>query len=395
MARRSGRPYLVALGVVAVVAVLVAVVAVVHRSEATGPATLRVMTRNLYLGGDITRPVRAAQGATGAGGDASAALLALGHSADELRTVVDRTDFPTRARLLAAEMARTTPDLVALQEVTLWRHGPLQLDPPGRAAATTVDLDFLPVLRDQLAAAGHPYEVVSAQQEADVEAPAFSGDPRTSPDTRDVRLTVSDVVLARTGSGVSVTGSGSGQYRHRLDLDLGGLPFSFVRGYAFVDVSVGGHPVRFVASQLESQSPDVAVAQAQELLDGPVAAARTPVVVACDCNSDPDDAAVGAGGSVPESAAYALLTRSGLVDSWRAQPDAGGTGLTCCLGEELDSPTATYRHRVDLVLLRGTADTPLAAVQDSRTGADPADRDPATGRWPSDHAGLVASLRIG
>ena len=45
------------------------------------------MTRNLYLGADINRPLRAAQGRTGR------ALLALGHANHELSEIVQRTNF--------------------------------------------------------------------------------------------------------------------------------------------------------------------------------------------------------------------------------------------------------------------------------------------------------------
>jgi len=95
-------------------------VAVRPDSAAGNLRTLKVMTRNIYLGGDITRPIRAALDRTGHDG-----ALALGHANHELREVVDRTDFATRSRLLAQEIAATQPDLVGLQEVALWRHGPM------------------------------------------------------------------------------------------------------------------------------------------------------------------------------------------------------------------------------------------------------------------------------
>ena len=73
-------------------------------------------------------------------------MLALGQANHELREIVDRTDFPTRSRLLAAEIAAARPDLIALQEVALWRQGPIELDQLGRPNATDVDYDFLATL---------------------------------------------------------------------------------------------------------------------------------------------------------------------------------------------------------------------------------------------------------
>jgi hypothetical protein len=117
----------------------VVISAAVSREYASGdPRTVTVMTRNIYLGGNINRPIRAAMDRTGHEG-----ILALGHANHELREVVTRTDFATRSKLLAAEIAATRPDLIGLQEVGLWRHGPMQLDRVGRPDATQVDLDFL------------------------------------------------------------------------------------------------------------------------------------------------------------------------------------------------------------------------------------------------------------
>jgi hypothetical protein len=110
------------------------------------------MTRNLYLGGNIDRPIRAAYDRTGVEG-----VLALGHANHELRDIVERTDFRTRSRLLADEIAAARPDLVGLQEVALWRHGPLQLDKIGQLNSTEVDYDFLAILLGDLSNSGISY----------------------------------------------------------------------------------------------------------------------------------------------------------------------------------------------------------------------------------------------
>src|SRR5262245_18857189 len=99
-----------------------------------------VMTRNLYLGADLNPAIRAAL-AQPAGSFAQ--LVALANGTHAVRSVVDQTDFPVRARLLAGEIVAAKPDMVGLQEVALWRHGPLELNRLGVANAATVDIDFL------------------------------------------------------------------------------------------------------------------------------------------------------------------------------------------------------------------------------------------------------------
>ena len=109
--------------------------------RAAKPA-LKVMTRNLYLGTDIMRPIVAIQGKR----RALELLTALANATDTARAIVDDTDFGTRAGLLAEEMATNKPDLVGLQEVALWRSGPLQLTQAAIPNATDVDYDFLAML---------------------------------------------------------------------------------------------------------------------------------------------------------------------------------------------------------------------------------------------------------
>ena len=131
-------------------------------ARAAKPA-VKVMTRNLYLGANIMRPINAAQGVPAEPAETYPIRLvdALANATDTTRAIVDETDFATRARLLASELVEHRPDLVGLQEVAMWRSGPMD-DPTGTdflvPNATTVDVNFLKLLRQQLKAQGVPTE---------------------------------------------------------------------------------------------------------------------------------------------------------------------------------------------------------------------------------------------
>ena len=381
----------IGLAALVVALAVVTIVMVVRPTRASKPPVpVTVMTRNLYLGGDIQRPFRAAAGQSG-----PAAVQAIARAVHELRTVVDRTDFGVRCQLLAAEIVAARPDLIGLQEVAQWRRGPLQLDQPGVPNSTAVDLDFLDLLLTELASRGVDYEVVAAQTESDVEAPAFAGE--ADPAARDVRLTLSDVVLVRRNADVRILERGSGQYQTRVERDLSGVRFAFVRGYAWADVDVRGARFRFITTHLESISPEVALAQARELLSGPAAPGPFPAIVVGDGNSDPLDDRVPPGSRVAESAAYRALVDDGLVDQWTARSNASADpgGATAVLSELVNDPAPNFDRRIDLVLARGTGTAAVAAGPAVVVGDELADRDPATGLWPSDHAGVVLELGIG
>jgi endonuclease/exonuclease/phosphatase family metal-dependent hydrolase len=371
--------------------VLVALV-VVPRLRGDAPTAITVMTRNLYLGADINRPVRAVTGRTG-----PEALVALAQANHEVREIVDRTDFSIRSRLVAAEIAAARPDVVGLQEVALWRSGPMELDQVGRPNAQTVDYDFLELLLTELARRSVVYDVVQSQDQSDVEGPAFTGDPvlGTADFTRDVRLTLRDVLLVRSDAPFRVADQGSGQYQARLEIALGGISYAYIRGYAWADLDLGRTTLRLVTTHLESERADLALAQAEELLTGPAGDRSRPTVITCDCNSDPQNRTVRPRDSVPPAAAYERLTGAGgFTDPWLDQGPAAGQGFTFGLGEEVNDAAPSFSRRIDFVLARGLpADRP-AASRGEVTGEEPADRDPGTGLWPSDHAGVVIQLPL-
>jgi endonuclease/exonuclease/phosphatase family metal-dependent hydrolase len=359
--------------------------------QAARPA-LKVMTRNLYLGTDIMRPIAAIQGKQDA--PVVELLTALANATDTARAIVDQTDFGTRAGLLADEIAGQRPDLVGLQEVALWRSGPLQLAQAAIPNATDVDYDFLAMLRQELKTRGVAYRPVSVNWLSDVEAPSFSGTVQAPVNPRDVRLTMRDVILKRVGSDVKIRNHHEKTYDAGIDITIAGRKLNFTRGYQWVNATRDGQKFRFINTHLEAFSSDVAYAEAQQLLAGPGDYAGTTILV-CDCNSDPLNQTVKAGiDTLPHSEPYWLITgEHDFNDTW-LQWKPARFGWTSGLSETVDDPDASgFDHRIDMVFARTGSGAPLKVVGGTVTGDTLAETDPATGLWPSDHAGVVMRLR--
>lgn len=327
-------------------------------SAQAGPK-ITVMTRNLYLGGDLTPSMTAPN--LPAFLDANASLL----------SHVDLVDFPARAKLIAQEIREHKPDVVGLQEVALWRTGPF-LDP---APATTVRYDYLALLMRELATAGHRYDVAVVQEQADLEAPAGA------PHNVDARLTMRDVILLRHGGRVKVTGTSSGNFAENMQIQLP-APLGTVtstRGWTAVDLVHGQRAFRVVNTHLEAFHPVVRARQAEELLAG---ALNHPgrVVLVGDLNSGPEL-------PVPANrAAYLTLTAGGMVDTWPVL-HPGEPGYTSGLGDDLTEPADAVEHRIDMVLVRGA----VVPVAGEVFGTE---RRTAAGRWPSDHLGYLATVAL-
>ncbi|HSJ19428.1 MAG TPA: endonuclease/exonuclease/phosphatase family protein [Nocardioidaceae bacterium] len=386
---RGVRAVLAALLLGTAFAPLAATSAQAAKPDDAGSVT--VMTRNIYLGADINRPVRAATEAAEAGGDQAAILVALGRATHETREIVDRTNFAVRSRLLADEIADTAPDLVGLQEVALWRSGPLDLAGIAAPSATNVDYDFLEMLLDDLEEEGVSYEAVNVGMRADVEAPAFAAYPG-DPTSRNVRMTMRDVILMRADAGLAAVGGGNKIYDVNLAVEIAGVPMNFDRGYNFVDVeNAAGVDLRFVNTHLEAFSSDIALAQAVQMVTEAGATPRT-TVIACDCNSDPLDDSVKSFDAVAHKAPYEFIVGQGFEDMWLVRWPAQ-RGWTAGLSELVNDTRAWgFDHRIDMIFARTAAGETIRVRHGEVTGDKKGDRDKATGLWPSDHAGVVIKL---
>lgn len=344
--------------------------------QANNQKTVTVMTRNVYLGADLAPVIFA----IATGGDVVAAV-------SEGWASVRFTDFPARARGLAAEIAAAQPDLIGLQEAELWRSQTPADFVPGNAEH--VEYDFVQILLDALAAKGLHYGVAAAETGIDVELPGLLSESAT--ELSDIRLTERDVILARTDlktSELKLSNPRTGHFVTNVVFETAFGTVTVLRGWASVDAKVRGKSFRFISTHLEADSEEVRVAQALEIIAGP-ASTTLPVVFAADSNSNAN------GGATAD--AYFAFLGAGFVDAWlEAHP--GSVVSTCCNAPLLDNPVFPLatddEGRIDLILYRGARDFHVLGA--GLFATSPADRvsNGLTLIWPSDHAGVAATLQI-
>ena len=311
---------------------------------------IRVETRNLYLGADLTPVIAATDFATFIGATTAAWAM------------VQKNDYHARAKALAAEIAAQPPALIGLQEAYTWRT---QTPADGPATpATQVAYDYVPELLAALKARGLEYRSVAQVELLDFEAPTLFGN--------DARLTDHGVILARKD--VKTRNPAGVVFANLLPVTVLGQTVFVKRGYVAVDVKHRGEWLRFVSTHLESFHPGIRMLQAGQLAVA-LATETRPVVLVGDLNSHP-----GTEGA-------AILAGAGFRDVW-AELHPGRPGLTCCWPEDLTKSNPGFSERIDDVLVRGPLEPHAAAV----SGADPASR--VAGLWPSDHGGLFAELRF-
>lgn len=329
-----------------------------------GTAQFKVMTRNIYLGGDIERLATA---------QAPQDIPAI---AAQLYTTVQATNFPERAKALADEIQGANPALVGLQEVSLYRtQNPSDFSGNPLPNAQTVTYDFLAILLAELQSRGLNYRAAATVQNADAEVPAALAGNAT--DLTDVRLTDRDVILAR--GDVQIANVVTGNYTYAQEVPVGGASIRFLRGYTKLDATVDGARFTFVNTHLETLRPGNEN-QAAELA-ALVQTYDKPLIVVGDLNTGPGAATTG----------YPIIvnTTTGLADAWTTV--GTGDGFTCCFSETVnDTTTTALDERIDLVLYAGDNVNPqsaevVGALLDDRT---------ASGLWPSDHAGLVVEFRL-
>jgi endonuclease/exonuclease/phosphatase family metal-dependent hydrolase len=325
--------------------------AVAAASFAVAPAAtakttdVKVMTRNVFLGADLP-PIATAK--PGAEFEAAAGALV---------DTVKAGDPKGRMTLMADEIAKAKPDLVGLQEVSLYRKGPKGSPKP----AKTVLWDYLGLIRKALAKRGQDYTVAAKDYGLDVEGPTNKG--------YDVRLTLGDVTLARKG--VKVAHSRVGVFANQLAIPSPTLgDVSPGRTWNALDATVGGAKFHFVNTHLEAYSQPVRLAQAKELVNGPLKSKLQTVLVG-DLNSGPILSDAG------DRPPYEAIAKAGFKPRRAAKN-------SCCFNDL--AKNAGWDHNVDWIMTRPG----VKLVKSSITGREKT----KSGLHPSDHGGVISTLRL-
>lgn len=305
---------------------------------------------------------------------------------------IEATDFPSRAQAIAAELARSRPHVISLQEISeIRRQSPGDFLEGNPEPADTPVIDYLDVLVDALASRGLSYVVAKETRNFDIELPVVNF---STGGLDDVRLIDYDVILVRED--VQYSNPDGGNFLAVLPINLGGITIPKPSGWASVDVTLDGNTYRVFNSHLEPAdiAPGVLnpglvqlqAAQAAELM-ARMDASSVPVILTGDLNTAAD-------GSTTST--YDDLIASGFADTWLDGPDRG-PGYTSNQSEDLLNAESQLYHRIDFVLYRdestrrngtipgATEAGLLGTAQESRTSA---------GLWPSDHAGVVARMTL-
>jgi endonuclease/exonuclease/phosphatase family metal-dependent hydrolase len=326
---------------------------------------LTLMTQNLYLGADLS-PIFVAT-------TPQEFVAAVGSAYNKIQA----SNFVERANSIANEIKQTRPDLIGLQEVSLLRtqspsDGPI-------TPATNVSLDYLQILLDALNVRGLNYEPIVVQTAFDAEVPGL-----ISGSLVDLRLTDREVMLARADNkDFTLSNTQGAQFAANFTITTPLGSISIPRAWVSVDVTFDkGDKARIVSTHLEpllhpQLSPIIQGLQADELLNGP-GNTKLPVVFIGDFNSKAD------GTGTPT---YSKIIDAGFIDAWNIR--GKGNGFTCCQAENLLNPISSLDERLDLVLFRGDF-----KVKDIELVGDSQNDRTLSGLWPSDHAGVVATLKL-
>lgn len=312
-------------------------------SAARRAPAVTVMTQNLYLGANLLPLAAAGPGAP------------FEQAVGGVFAAVQASDPNARMVLVAREIARAKPDLVGLQESSVWSIGP-RGDP---APARNVVFDYLGRLRSELRRLRAPYRVAAKNLSLNLEG---------STDRTDVRFNDGEVVLARRG--VRVTRVRNGDFPTQLRITTQALgAVEVTRGYNVVDAIVRGRRIRLVNAHLEAYSPAIRLAQARELVRA--VRSRRATILLGDLNSGP---------RLPkpeDRPPYLAIAKAGYREARTRR-------FTCCFNDDLMS--GRWDHNVDHILVRGS----LRLLRSFATGP----RKTPSGRYFSDHGGVVSVLRL-
>lgn len=243
--------------------------------------SVTVMSRNIYLGADVGRALEL--------------IPNLPAAAQYMWDQVKQTDFSKRAKILAREINQSSPDVIGLQEATIWY---CKKYPWSKKVEV---FNFTEQLLDNL---NGRYELVSKDGVKALN-PGFSINPMPfltkvndeqtfnkvfGRSSAACGFETGDALLVKKSDNLEVIEVGNSEYKDSYSI----VPtiMTIYRGYSWADIKVNGVPTRFVTTHLESlwdenKVPNSAK-QAMQLVSD-LSNTKMPVIVMGDFNADPRD----------------------------------------------------------------------------------------------------------
>lgn len=242
---------------------------------------VKVMSRNLYLGADV--------------GVALAKIPNMPAAAQFMWDQVQQTDFSKRKKILADEIRTESPDVIGIQEATIWYC---------KAHFWSKKTEVFNFTQELLAELGGEY-VIAAKNGVEANNPGYSigpipfltkvKDPKTfqtlfGQNDADCGFQIGDALIIKKSLVQYVNQVGKSEYKDVYKV----VPtlMEIYRGYSWADITVQGTNVRFVTTHLESlwdaNKVPKAADQARQLV-ADLMKTKSPIVVIGDFNSDPRD----------------------------------------------------------------------------------------------------------
>jgi hypothetical protein len=343
-----------------------------------------VMTRNVYVGGHVDRLLDVT--------DPNQIPFLVTETFMEMLS----TNFYYRAEALADEIMIGKPHLIGLQEIsTIYTQSPGDYMVGNPVPATDLVFDYLQILMDALTARELEYEVAGIITNFDVEMPMFVFDEYGNViGLDDARLIDFDVLLARKD--VEIFDVVEQNFTDSIKL-LGVIPI--LRGYVAAKIKVGRKMYWVASTHLEPEDPEVKQNQGIELITF-LQDKELPVIVLGDLNTP-----------APTDQTYQTFLANGYVDTWtrnRVRPiiqdNTASSDPDLPLGPILRNPGRILDQRIDLILVRSQTGVggyhSIGPVWSYVVGDELKDRyyfeydGLYPWLWPSDHAGVIALLRI-
>lgn len=362
-------------------------------------APIKVMSRNLYLGADV--------------GVALEKIPNLPAAAQFMWEQVRATDFSLRKVILADQIRNESPDVIGIQEATIWYC---------KAKPWSKKTEIFNFTKELLEELGGDY-IIASKNGKEANNPGYSigpipfltkvNDPKTfqplfGQDSAACGFQIGDALLVKKDLRQYINQVGNSEYESVYKV----VPtlMEIYRGYAWADITVQGRNVRFITTHLESLWDEnkipKAAEQARQLVDD-VKNTKSPIVIIGDFNSDPRDPRVKASPNPGEQptesekcpagssicSAYKVMREAGFQD---VGPDSSEpTTFTWGMNALLTGPDSVresaaikmgnkfgFTDRLDYIFVKNGVQVETSKI----IGQQPP--------YGTDHAGVVTSLKI-